>query len=393
MPGLFQIAFLATAWFAQPPEASIQRLVQDGDRALAAGRYVEAEQAYTKLKELTPGIAEVYAKLGVIYYQQGKFPQAAQVLGTALKMKPGLQNLDALLAMSLSEQGRFAEALPNLEKAFRRPVDPPMKRMLGLHLERAYTGTQRDAKAVEVALELNRLYPDDPEILYQSARLLGNFAYLNMRKLSDVAPHSVWRHLASGEVHESQESYTAAVAEYRQVLALDPQRPGIHLRIGRVLLTQAHPSKDGSGDTSEAMKEFEQELRLDPTNGNAAYEIAELHRKDGRFEAARSYFEAALKYYPDFEDALIGLGRTLIALGKPETALPHLQKAITLNPENEAAYYALAQAHLALGNTSARHQALTRFRTLQQKQARPAPRDPRRVATKQEVDPAALQPE
>jgi len=30
---------------------------------------------------------------------------------------------------------------------------------------RTYTGLQRDKDAVTVALELNKLYPDDPEIL------------------------------------------------------------------------------------------------------------------------------------------------------------------------------------------------------------------------------------
>lgn len=43
--------------------------------------------------------------------------------------------------------------------------------MCGLELERAYTGLKRDSKAVEVAMELNRLYPDDPEILYQTGKV------------------------------------------------------------------------------------------------------------------------------------------------------------------------------------------------------------------------------
>src|SRR5713226_6303062 len=89
--------------------------------------------------------------------------------------------------MSLSELGRYNEALPGLEKGFRRSTDPALKRLAGLQLERAYTGLKRDSKAVEVALELNRLYPEDPEVLYHTGRLFGNFAYLSMRKLSQVS--------------------------------------------------------------------------------------------------------------------------------------------------------------------------------------------------------------
>ena len=60
--------------------------------------------------------------------------------------------------------------------------------MCGLQLLRAYSGLRRDSKAVEVALELNRLYPDDPEVLYHTGRIFGNFAFLNMQKLAQVAP-------------------------------------------------------------------------------------------------------------------------------------------------------------------------------------------------------------
>src|SRR5262249_18932685 len=141
--------------------------------------------------------------------------------------------------MSLSELGRYGEALAGLEKGFRRSADSALKRMAGLQLQRAYTGLQRDSKAVEVALELNRLYPEDPEVLYHTGRLFANFAYLTMRKLSQVAPASVWKHQAAGDAYESQGNHDLAIGEYREVLALDPNRPGIHFRLGRVFLTRS----------------------------------------------------------------------------------------------------------------------------------------------------------
>ena len=143
----------------------LQRYFQEGEKALSEGRYADAETAYTKLRELNPEVAEVHVKLGLIYFQQGKFAQAVPALSKALKLKPALPNADILLAMSLSELGRYNEALPGLEKGFRRSPDPALKRLAGLQLQRAYTGLQKDNKAVEIALELNRLYPDDPEIL------------------------------------------------------------------------------------------------------------------------------------------------------------------------------------------------------------------------------------
>jgi tetratricopeptide (TPR) repeat protein len=374
--------------FAQTSNDSLQRYVLAGDQALTDGRYADAEQAYEKVRQLAPGTAEVYAKLGVIYFQQGKFSQAVPALNQALKLKPGLPNADTLLAMSLSELGRYGEALPGLEKAFRKSTDPALKRMSGLQLERTYTGLQRDAKAVEVALELNRLFPNDPEVLYHTARLSGNFAYVTMRKLSDVAPESVWRKLAAGEVHESQEMYDAAIVDYRQVLALDPRRAGVHFRIGRVMLARGRLNGSRDQANAEALKEFGQELQIDPTNANAAYEIAEIHRGSGQFSEAGGFFEKALQYYPDFDEALVGLGRTLLSLQKPEQALASLNKAVALNPESDVAFYALAQAYRALGNAAEQKKALAEFRRLREKHRTGEPAESRREVTRQTIDPA-----
>ena len=270
--------------------------------------------------------------------------------------------------MSLSELGRYSEALPGLEKCFRQSTDPPIKRMCGLQLLRAYTGLRRDSKAVEVALELNRLYPDDPEVLYHTGKSIGNFAFLNMQKLAQVAPASVWRHQAEAEAYESQGSYDAAISEYRQVLALDPRRPGIHYRLGRTLLARARQTTS-SEDLASAQKEFELELALDPLNGNAAYEIAEARRNGGQFEEAQKLFEQALKSHPDFEEAQIGLASVLMSQQKPQQALPHLLKAIELNPENEVSWYRLSQVQRSFGNSKEAQDAFAKYQRLHQQKA------------------------
>ena len=119
------------------------------------------------------------------------------------RLKPRLPKVDVLLAMSLSELGRYEEALPALTNAFSQSADPVLQRMAGLHLQRIYTGLGRDRDAVDVALRLSRLHPDDPEVLYHSGRLFANFAYLQTMRLAAVAPDSVWLHQAAGEANES----------------------------------------------------------------------------------------------------------------------------------------------------------------------------------------------
>jgi predicted Zn-dependent protease len=260
--------------------------------------------------------------------------------------------------------------------------------MAGLHLQRTYTGLGQDQEAVDVALRLSRLHPDDPEVLYHTGRLFANFAYLQTMKLADVAPDSVWLHQAAGEANESQGLYDEAIREYRQVLAMSPRRPGIHFRIGRTLLNRSRGGT-AEGNDDEARKAFEEELRIDPTNANAAYEIGEIHRRAGDLEPAREFFERALTHYPEFEDALVGLGRTLLALDRPAQAVPHLQAATKRNPGSEVGYYQLARAYRALGRTREHEQALAEFSRLRALSAQRTAAVPqaRRDVTPQDLDP------
>ena len=391
------LCLVSSPALAQQPDPSLlDRYFQEGEQALAAARYDDAARAYEKLKELSPATAEVHAKLGLIYFQLRDYERAVPALRQALKLKPALSKADVLLAMSLSELGQFKEAVPGLQKGFRQTADAWLRRMCGLQLLRAHTGLRQDARAVETALELSRAYPDDPEVLYHSGRLFANFSYLQTMKLARVAPDSVWMHQAAGEADESQGFYDAAIREYREVLALDPRRPGIHFRVGRTLLARAQQSDSeatAASSRAEAVKEFEEELRLDPANGNAAYELAEIQRKAGELDKARELFARAVEHYPDFDDAQIGLGRILIAQGRPAEAVPHLQRAIAASPSNEVAHYQLSVAHGRLGNTADQQRELAEFQRLQaRKRERDAFTDASRQVTKQELDPKAPPP-
>ena len=340
-----------------------EQLAEAGQQALAAGQYAVARTNFEKLAKLQPGIAEVHATLAVIDFKLRDYDQAVSEIRTAKKLKPSLPKLDSLLGMSLAELGQYKEALPSLEEGFKKPPDPYTKRLCGLQLVRAYTGLQRDSDAVNMALELNRLYPDDPEILYHTGRVYGNFAFLTLHKLEVVAPTSIWRHQAAAEAFESEGSTDSAIREYNEVLKLDPNRPKIHYRMGRTLLARWQLTRNPEAQAN-AVKEFEQELQLDPGDANAMYELAEIHRQRNELNQAQQLFESALKDYPDFQQAHVGLAAILMAQQKPDLALPHLQKAVELNPDDEVAWYRLVLADRQLGKVEEQNKALAQVQRL-----------------------------
>lgn len=384
---LLTYVLVCSSWAQQ--STSLDQQYKQAQELLAAGKYAEAQRSFEQLAAANPTIAEIHANLGLIYFEERMFQPAIKELRRALKLNPSLSKSAAVLAMSLSEIGEYSEALPGLERGF-HSSDPEMKRMSGLQLERAYTALKRDSKAVEVALELNRLYPDDAEVLYHNGRVFGNFAFLTMQKLVQVAPDSVWKHEAAAEAYESQGMNDLAITEFREVLARDPQHPGTHFRLGRTLLARSRVNSSAK-DASDALNEFQQELKVDPSNANAAYEIAEIQRNAGDFSEAAKFFEQALKYYPGFEEAHLGLAATLLSEQKPQLALPHVQSAVALNADDDVAWYRLAQVQRALGNVTQQQKAIAEFQRLRAKKQSEQPRTvqifSRSEVTKQELGP------
>lgn len=351
---------------ARPQADSDQEAAQyahAGQQALATGHYTEARENFERLAKLEPNIAEVHATLAAIYFKQREYELAAREVRTAQKLKPSLPRLDSLLGLSLAELGQFEEALPRLEKGFKQTADKNVQRMCGLQLLRAYSNLGRDSDAVETSLALNKLYPDDPEVLYHTGRIYGNFAYVVMEKLHDKAPNSVWMLQAQGEANEAQKDYDAAVIAYNHVLSIEPGRPGIHYRLGRVYLARFRTSQKAE-DRDAARREFEAELTTDPHNGNAAYELANMDVEENKLDDARKQFEALVARLPDFEQALVGLGGVYLQSQEGARAVGPLTRATKLDANDEVAWYRLAQAHRAAGHAEEAQKAMQTFRTL-----------------------------
>ncbi len=291
------------------------------------------------------------------------YEKAVSEIQIAKKLKPGLPRLDSLLGLSLAELNRFDEALPKLERGLEQSTDKVTQRLCGLQLLRAYTGLNRDSDAVKTALELNRLYPDDPEVLYHTGRIYGNYAYIVMEKLHDKARGSVWMFQAQGEANESQKNYDAAIIAFNHVLQIDPKRPGIHYRLGRVYLSRFNDAHKAE-DREAAKREFLAELEVYPGNGNAAYELAQFAADDGDMDEARKQYESLVARFPDFEQALVGLGGVYLQVHLEAQAVPILERATKLNADDEVAWYRLAQAERSTGNREAAQKALEKFRKL-----------------------------
>ena len=174
--------------------------------------------------------------------------------------------------LALAEQGRCREALPLLKKAGRSAADNKLMFRATMTTARCAMSLDQVGMALDALTTLNRDYPRDPEVLYLSTHYYSELATRAAQELAATAPDSAEAHELDAEALESQNKWEDATAEYKGILERNPQMPGIHYRLGRILFSK--PSTPGADQ--EAQKEMDAELAIDPRNAAAEFILGEI---------------------------------------------------------------------------------------------------------------------
>src|SRR5271154_6861510 len=249
-------------------------------------------------------------------------------------------------AVDLAGNGHCPEALPQLKKSFRQLSDKDLQRKAGLAgVHCAMILNQSDA-ALDFLQVLMRAFPRDPEVLYQAVHAFSDLSTRASQELAGRAPSSYQAHELLAESFEMQGKWADAEKEYHNILKQNPQAPGIHFRLGRLLLSQSNPTPTVA---DQAKSEFEQELQIDPANAGAEYVLGELARQHQQWDEAIAHFSRASKLDAQFAEAFLGLGVSLISAKRYADAIPPLETAVKLEPRNPDAHYNLATAYTRAG--------------------------------------------
>src|SRR5260370_3061831 len=247
--------------------------------------------------------------------------------------------------VELALDGRCDEAMPLLKQARADVRDTDLKRKVGKGGVRCsmLLGHQDDAVAFLTWLQL--AFPHDPDILFLAVHVYSDVALLNSQALLNAAPDSQEVIQLNAENFEKQGDLNKAIGEYRVVLQRAPGMPGIHYRIGGLIMSQ--PGTVTSAE--DARKEFEEELKIFPQNAGAEYYLGELARQQNKLPEAIKHFSRSAELYPSFAEAHFGLGRCLLDSGKTADAVPPLETAAKLASENPTIHFPLATAYQRLG--------------------------------------------
>jgi tetratricopeptide (TPR) repeat protein len=244
--------------------------------------------------------------------------------------------------LKLAESGRCAEALPLLKKTTSRVTDQDLKLKARLAtLKCAMTLDKRD-DVMDTLHALGHEFPNDPDALYMSTHALSDLATRVAEELARNAPNSYQAHELNAEALELQGRWDEAAKEYQGILQRNPELPGIHFRLARLVLSKPNP---GPTMAADAKKELDEELKINPNNPPAEYVLGELAKQNQQWDEAVEHFSRAAKLDPSFADAFLGMGTSLVASKKFSEAIPPLELAVKLQPGNPTAHYNLAMAY------------------------------------------------
>jgi adenylate cyclase len=146
-----------------------------------------------------------------------------------------------------------------------------------------------------------------------------------------------------------------AQRRFEEALAMDPGSVDARVGIARILVGNMVDGWSSSFQQDEARAEqlLLEAVERNPNSSTARGTIGYLREIQNRLPESRLEFETAIALDPNNANTIAHLGITLMLLGQPEAAIPHIESAIRLNPREPGmagCYWALGTCHLFLGH-------------------------------------------
>ncbi|MGH9727438.1 MAG: tetratricopeptide repeat protein [Candidatus Acidiferrales bacterium] len=288
--------------------------------------------------------------------------------------KPATTNASASAqrGLQLAEQGLCKEALPLLRKAIPHIVERKMRYDVEMATAQCGMSIYQEDAIVDALVLLHREFPRDPKVLYTETHFYSELASRAAQELAATAPTSAQAQELDAEGLESHGKLDEAAAEYRKILEKYPAEPGIHYRLGRIIL--AEPATATTAD--DAKNEFDAELKIDPTAASAEFMLGDLARQAQHWDEAISHFSRAAKLDAEFSEAYLGLGLSLNAAGKNAAAVAPLEKYVKMEPDDPAGHYQLAIAYARTGRQQDAQREIALQREAQKKAPPTGPQGP-----------------
>jgi tetratricopeptide (TPR) repeat protein len=248
---------LSSIGTAQVANSQIQDQVQEhflaAQQAQQQGRLDDAVGEYKEVLRLQPGVPEVYANLGLVYYAQARFDDSARALAMAGKLRPGMRGVSLWLGIDEVRLNHPSQGVMYLREAVR--LDPKEK------LAQSWLGTalwdagQMDAALVQLRTAAAQ-FPDDPDLLFAAGEAYGKAVHQQTEELLEASSGTALSDRIYADIYAQERDWTKAEGHLRRAIERDPRSIEARVELADVLFRQAR--------FSDALELLEQAAAIQP---------------------------------------------------------------------------------------------------------------------------------
>ena len=140
----------------------------------------------------------------------------------------------------------------------------------------------------------------------------------------------------------NEKKFDEALPILEEITQSDPQNSEAWRTLAQIHWFQKH-------DPEKAYDELIEALRCEPSNIWALVLMGNLLTKEKNdVEHAKQYYDKVLEYHPDNAIAINNIGATYMEVKDYESAMPYLEKALSIDDTYANSYYGLALCYYKL---------------------------------------------
>ncbi len=336
---ILSFTLLCAACFAQRPSVEsksnpVKPHLQHAEAALRSNDLETASREFRAVLSLDPENVEAHTNLGVIAFSQGDCHSASEDFREALAAQPSLIKAAALLGICEKRLGD-PSAQKLLETSFGKLTEPKLRTQIGLELAEIYEQNGDAERSASVMGTLVGMNPENPDILYFAQRTYSELADDTLNKLAIVAPGSARMQQLIAERLVNAGDLKGAIEHYKKTLEINPRLPGIHYELAEAVFESSPASADSQ---SEAEKELQTAIANEGDSSRIESELGRIAYARSDPDQAYLHYTKALSLNSGDVSAQMGLGRVLMAQGKPQEAIKYLRMAVSADPLNGEAH-------------------------------------------------------
>ena len=332
---------------AQDVQQKVGALEQQVQKYLQEQKPQLAIPVLREIISLDPKNLNAQGNLGVLLFFQGDYAEAIPHMRAALQLQPDLWRIEALLGIAEKRTGDPRAAQNDLERAFSNLDEQKIQIQAGLELIELYSASARLDKALSVAVKLQELAPEDPQILFVTYQISRQMMDQSLLSMMMVAPDSAEMHMIMAGELGRQGDPANAIAQYREAIRLNPMLPGAHFELAEQLRTSSDPALN-----AQAEDEYKAAIQVNQYDAKSWRQLGGIMAAKGDFKAAEEHYRKALALQPKDSEAKTGLAIVLISVNQTNEAISLLESAVKDDPTNIAAHYRLSGLYRRAGRTA-----------------------------------------